>query len=136
MKELIYNILISIWIFPQNLLGFLIVKLFKAEEHQRGISYFVTKKGKFEICLGDYIIFGSTKEISYTDICHEHGHYKQSLMFGPLYLILIGLPSFLRYTYDRVVHQNWGIKKRKRWYYSGYPEKWADKLGKTKRFTL
>ena len=54
---------------------------------------------------------------------HEHGHQIQSLYFGPLYLIFVGIPSILRVVYKNV------FKKSYEWYHSGYPEKWADELG-------
>ena len=58
---------------------------------------------------------------------HEYGHAQQSLMLGPLYLLLIGIPSlsrvFYRWAYYKIKGESW--KK----YYFGYPENWADILG-------
>jgi hypothetical protein len=59
-------------------------------------------------------------------LAHEYGHTIQSLILGPLYLFVIGLPSLLwaglpvfqRRRHDRHVS-----------YYSFYPEKWANALG-------
>ena len=50
-------------------------------------------------------------------------------MFGPLYLLIIGLPSAIRNIYDRIAHRNWSVVDRTYWYYEGFPEKWADELG-------
>lgn len=60
-------------------------------------------------------------------LAHEYGHIRQSRYFGPLYLIVIGLPSILRALEWRL------CKKPIAEYYDGWPEKWADKLGGIKR---
>ena len=55
-------------------------------------------------------------------ICHEYGHTRQSALLGPLYLLIIGIPSFL-----------WAILWRsgviRRDYHSFYTERWAEKEG-------
>jgi hypothetical protein len=64
---------------------------------------------------------------------HEYGHSRQSRMLGPLYLIIIGLPSLLGNIWDRLFHQGWESDERERWYFSLPWEKWADKLGGVSR---
>lgn len=71
--------------------------------------------------MGQYIILHSTKEKS---IKHEYGHCIQSRILGPLYLIVIGLPS--------IMHA-WLCRCKNHSYYDFYPEKWADKLAGIKR---
>jgi hypothetical protein len=47
-------------------------------------------------------------------------------MLGPIYLIIVGIPSLLRASYARYY-----LKKNKTaWqkYYNGFPENWADRL--------
>ena len=59
-------------------------------------------------------------------VVHEYGHTAQSLLLGPLYLPVIGLPSLVwaelptlrRYRARRGVS-----------YYSFWPERWANRLG-------
>ncbi len=66
------------------------------------------------------------EELSQRLLIHEYGHTIQSLILGPFYLIIIGIPSTL-----------WGFlpslnKKRKNEglsYFSFYTEKWANYLG-------
>ena len=61
-------------------------------------------------------------------IMHEYGHTLQSKMLGPLYLIVIGLPSLIwAWLYGPVIP--WS----KNGYYVFYTEKWAEKLGEVKR---
>ena len=59
-------------------------------------------------------------------LLHEYGHTLQSLMLGPLFLIVIGLPSFIWAAlpiFDR-------LRDRKNLsYYWLYCEKWATHLG-------
>ena len=51
------------------------------------------------------------------------GHAKQSLYLGPLYLLVVGLPSIV-----------WAaICKDNKRYFEVYPENWADKLADVKR---
>lgn len=58
---------------------------------------------------------------------HELGHSKQSLILGPLYLLVIGLPSILGNLYSRIAH------KDSTWYYAQPWEHWADVLGHVSR---
>lgn len=78
--------------------------------------------------------------IQYT-IDHEYGHTRQSLMLGPLYLIVVGLPSALHNLYNRTLFKDEPNKQkrfilREKEYYNWYCEKWADKLGNVDRSTL
>ena len=58
---------------------------------------------------------------------HEYGHSVQSRWFGPLYLLVVGLPSVSRVFYSVYFHRRTG----RSWngYYSGWPEDHADRLG-------
>ena len=61
-------------------------------------------------------------------LAHEYGHTIQSLIFGPFYLPLIGLPSSIwsrRYGHSRDTYNSKEI-----YYCSRYPEKQANKWGK------
>lgn len=67
-------------------------------------------------------------------IDHEWGHSRQSLMLGPLYLLVVGIPSAIHKLYNRTLYKDEpnslkrAILKDKE-YYNWYCEKWADKLG-------
>ena len=56
-------------------------------------------------------------------IRHEYGHTRQSLLLGPVYLVIIGIPSFLW----AVLIQT-GILRGKD-PLSFYTERWAERLG-------
>ena len=54
---------------------------------------------------------------------HEYGHTIQSKILGPLYLIIIGIPSITWAGLRRLIPS-----LREYSYYSFYTEKWANKL--------
>ena len=133
-----------IWQLPQNLFGFLISRFAK----ETAIVDVVDKKVKVYfmkyffhsgISLGNYIIlerkkhFNASNKYHLNEIKHEYGHSLQSIKLGPLYLLVIGIPSFARNIYDRLFHRKWTFLERNKWYYAHFPERWADELGKVER---
>ena len=89
----------------------------------------------FGVSLSKYFILLSKEYERFLDLTvkHEYGHAIQSVYLGPLYLIIIGLPSVLGNLYDRIFHKNWKSVDRIKWYYNQPVEKWADKLGRVDR---
>lgn len=59
-------------------------------------------------------------------LAHEYGHSVQSLILGPLYLIVIGIPSFLWASVPVFREMR---RKRNISYYSFYTESWANSWG-------
>jgi hypothetical protein len=79
------------------------------------------------VSLGPTIILADHPAHDETTVRHEYGHSLQSMKLGPLYLIAVGIPSFIRATL-------WYVTKLpKDLYYRGYPEDWADRLGGVER---
>lgn len=119
-----------IWQLPQNLLGLILMLFMKpyiSKEKYKGITYVVSEKMSGGISLGNYIIlqesYGDKNERK--DVWdHEWGHTRDSRMFGPLYLIVIGLPSLIwAWMYGSI------IPYTHNGYYKFYTEKRADRLG-------
>jgi len=122
-----------IWELPQNIIGIIVWlmirrKITKVEiVHKR--LFFHTHH--FGISLGSFVFWSNSDDaivwIAPNNKEHEYGHTIQSLICGPLYLILVGIPSISRVVYSSIYY---GLNKTK-WanYYKGYPENWADKLG-------
>ena len=117
-----------IWQLPQHICAIVYLWYLLARKQvimiERGEHYIVYTKGTLgNITLGKYI-FASyiAKE---NTIKHEIGHTKQSLILGPLYLILIGIPSILWANFHKKL---WPGKK----YSEFWIEAWADKLGGVK----
>ena len=131
------KMLLYLWQLPQNILGLLVI-LFTGAFKTKDGRYWVTGKGVFGVSLGSFIIFGDMNgryiPVEQT-IMHEQGHQRQSLYLGPLYLIIIGLPSITGNIYDRIAHRNWDYLARTKWYYKQPWEHWADKLGGVSRGT-
>lgn len=120
------NFLLYLWQLPQNLLGLLVILITGAFKAKDG-RYWVTGIGGFGVSLGTYIIFGDMNgryEPLENSIKHEQGHQKQSLYLGPLYLLVIGLPSVIGNLLNRVIRFD---------YYRQPWEHWADILGGVKR---
>lgn len=121
----INKILSYVWQLPQNILG-LFYRYIANVSNNVGDNkdynvYLKTSKGS--VSLGKYIfVYVNTGNLSKT-IQHEVGHYKQSLMLGPLYLIVIGIPSIVWATLHSYIPYF-----RKYSYYQFYTEKWANKL--------
>ena len=123
------NIILFIWQLPQNILGLLVILFSKTWTY--GFNIYWTEYN-FGVSLGKYIILNN--KVNSLTINHEKGHQKQSLYLGWLYLLIIGLPSFIGNIWDRLLHKSWSIYKREKWYYSLPWEKSADKLGKVRRW--
>jgi hypothetical protein len=131
------KILLYIWQFPQTILALILIKAFKCEKVVglcRTKDVYVTDSKKMSgISLGEIIILRRTMMDKDT-VAHEYGHSIQSLFFGPLYLIIVGIPSAVfNNLWDRLFHKEWSQLRRTSWYYSRYPENWADELGTVSR---
>ena len=120
-----------LWQLPQILLAMLLIKLWHAEYQQtyKSIKIYRTKK-KYGISLGTIIILSEYH--SEQTLKHEYGHTKQSLIFGWLYLFVIGLPSISMNILSAILY-NAGYPKFLKNYYKRWPENWADKLGNVSR---
>lgn len=112
------TILLWLWQAPQNIIGAVIYHLYDGKKIECGknVHCKVSSEMRGGITLGDYIIVDDPRVIE-----HELGHVKQSRMLGPLYLIVIGLPSLLHAALHECNN-----------YYHFYTEKWAEKLKKFK----
>lgn len=135
------NVLLYLWQLPQNLLGLLLILFYKPEKkfklENENIVYFSEKMGG-GISLGKYSIidmyyfnkYNSLEKVLNSDVVkHEGiGHGTQSRLLGPLYLLIIGLPSIIwAWLYGPV------IPYTKNGYYKFYTEKWADKIADIQR---
>lgn len=140
MLKYIYILIQLTWGFLQSLLGFILFIININQKHYFYHGAIITKwQTRSSISLGLFVFV--TQEPYFTDkfkneftkeelanrlLVHEYGHTIQSLILGPLYLIIMGIPSTI-----------WGFspslnKKRKEKqisYFSFFTEKWANHLG-------
>lgn len=115
--------LLYLWQLPQNIIGLAIGCITSFKKNPRGYYEWNLFSG---ISLGSYIFLNRLADDS--SVSHEKGHQIQSAYLGPLYLLIIGLPSFIwcaLHTYTALSNKD---------YYSFYTESWADKLGKVTRY--
>ena len=128
---MVYSLIFWTWCLPQSFLGFLIFIFCALTKNIKSVEIF-----KNVIIIETSLISGLSfgqfiflEDVSLTSkiLKHEYGHTIQNYIFGWLYLIIIGIPSFVRAII-------WKIKKLpNRDYYKGWSENWADKLGKVRR---
>lgn len=116
------GVLKYIWQLPQCLIGLLLIKLYscsKAETY-KGINIYTNSTFKGGISLGKYILMKETnRAINYNHIKdHEYGHTVQSRILGPVYLLVIGIPSICWAGVRKI-----SKKLKAKDYYSFYTEK-------------
>ena len=92
-----------LWQLPQHILGLLIWAVLKhyivaIEKTPENTFLFVNIP--MGVSLGRYIIM--SRDYGENTRKHEQGHSVQSRRLGPLYLLVIGLPSFLGNIWDRL----------------------------------
>lgn len=113
-----------VWQLPQHTLALLMIKVLDAKKS--GTVYDFKSKRLSSFSLGEYIFHNKRKSFNTTDYKHEVGHSRQSLMLGPFYLIVIGIPSLIGNLLFRNIRNRFD-------YYTLPWEAWADKLGGVKR---
>lgn len=125
MKKIVF----TFWECLQKIAALAVIKLSRAEkigEYKDATLYYWKWQGGMSLSNRIFVSFewldGSKWQDDY--IKHEYGHSIQSKMLGPLYLFIIGLPSFLWAW----LGDNYRAKHN-RSYYDFYTESWANKLG-------
>ena len=124
----IRNLILFIWQLPQHIVaiiyfGYLVMMckdLGEDSRYKQAIVIPCVMRGA--ITLGNYVFVGLNSEYKKT-IKHELGHTIQSKILGPLYLIVIGIPSI---TYCGLRRLFPSLRKKN--YYDFYTEKWANYL--------
>lgn len=120
LKNILIQILLIIWQLPQALVGLCMLPFLGKLRFIRYENYcwiFEGEKMSGGISLGCFIFLSKYNSGRETTIRHELGHVKQSHILGPLYLIVIGLPSILNAMFGFT-----------QCYYDFYPEKNANDL--------
>ena len=125
-----FAILLWLWQAPQCLLGLVLRLIYIKGERltYRGVKGVYDPRFRGGISLGNVILLHCPVEGHKDTWNHEWGHTRQSRMLGPLYLLVIGIPSFVW----ACVHK-YDPKRPYSYYTDCYCERWADKLGGVKR---
>jgi len=129
MKNITIFLLNITWGILQSFIGLVGFMCFLRRPHYwyKGSIVTIVQGNWGGISLGAFIFIDTeiTKEdaSASTFVNHEAGHAIQSTILGPLYLLIIGLPSMIWAQFFD------GYRKRKSVsYYSFYTESWADEL--------
>lgn len=120
-------IVLLLWQLPQSIIGWLMLLYFIVVGKVRYINYvwdafiFEASDMSGSISLGTIIICDEYGAKHPEIIQHELGHVKWSKYTGPLYLLIIGIPSILwAALYKKLGYKN---------YYQFYTEATANKAG-------
>lgn len=132
MKKYLYYILQFTWGLPANILGVIGVLFCKLILQWDIIKYnknFIIspKKDNFKSGLSLGIFLFMDKNSSQYFKAHEYGHSIQNIIFGPLFLFVIGLPSFIRCMYFNLIINKIPIENNS--YYDIWFEKDANSIG-------
>ena len=115
--------LLFIWQLPQNLVALLVLLFSKTEGVIAYRHYCFALKTRMPkmaggVSLGSFALISPSEAQNERTVRHElDGHTVDSKIFGPLYLLVIGLPSVLHLVFY----------KGRRDYYDFYTECWANK---------
>lgn len=140
MKTALYWLIQCLWGLPQTVLGLVLLLLHRKDGHFLYHGAVITCwRGRSSVSIGPFVFVTADpffcdrladrftrEELADRLLVHEYGHTIQSLFLGPLYLIVIGIPSTL-----------WGwlpslAKKRhdqRISYFSFFTESWANRCG-------
>jgi len=122
------------WGIIQTLAGFVGFLIHIRKPHYRYKGSIVTiVKGRWGgVSLGSFIFIDTDipkKDAPKSNfINHEYGHTLQSALLGPLFLIIIGLPSIIWAG----LFSDWRQRHGKSYYWL-FTESWADRLGGVRR---
>lgn len=139
MKKILYVVIQCTWGILQTSLGFIVFLINIKNKHYFYHGAIITERNvPSSVSLGLFVFTTTNpmkdkriknripdEELSKRLLVHEYGHTIQSLILGPLYLIIIGIPStlwgFLPHFQNK---RNKGVS-----YFSFYTEKNANYLG-------
>ena len=121
------------WGLVQTLLGAVVCLACPGCPRSRYRGAVVTRwRGERGLSLGLFIFLPQGDDAHL--LAHEYGHTRQSLLLGPLYLPVIGLPSAIWAGLPALARRR---ARRGVSYYDFYTERWADRWGGvTRRWPL
>ncbi len=113
------------WGFPQSLVGLIVYLLNRNKPHETYRGCIVTHwDNRGSLGVGMFLFLG--KNADRQTLVHEYGHSIQSVILGPLFLPIMGIPSILwcNLPWCRKMRREKGLS-----YYGFYPESTANRLG-------
>ena len=130
MKKFLYRLWQWTWGLPQTLLGALITLVLIRCPHftyQGAVATIWPLRSSMSMGMFLFLQNNWNPRQYRALLSHEYGHTIQSLLLGPSYLLVIGLPSFIWAGFGPVVR----LRQKRQLPYSWlYTEGWADRNGK------
>ena len=110
-QVIVYWLIHLVWGFPTFIIGSLVALFMLLSwnaPHRFGLCIYFTPKwlhgGGFSI--GPYFFIPTSCDTSLSMKGHEHGHGIQTLWWGPLMLLVISIPSAVRFFYRDFIEQS------------------------------
>lgn len=117
------------WCLPQNIVGFCVFLAHRKDKHVIFHNAVMTVMERYgpSVSLGAFTFISTCNNdpqwLTHVS-CHEYGHTIQSLLLGPFYLFVVGIPSGIWCNLFE------GYRKRNDIPYSKlFCESWANRLG-------
>ncbi len=120
MKNIV-SVLLYLWQLPQNLLGELLLFLYRRKvllTEFDGVRFYAARRMSGGISLGSIVILSTTAATKPGIYYHEYGHIRQSRRLGWLYLPIVGVQSLIHAALHKLGD-----------YYDFWTERWANNLG-------
>lgn len=117
---------LEVWQLPQHIVAWILMAVLhpvcSGTSHYHGLEIFYSRIIKSAFTLGKFSF--CEPAVTRKGVNHEYGHYRQSMILGPLYLLVIAIPSALHYLWIKLKRLA-GIYPE---YYTFYTERWAERL--------
>lgn len=133
MKKFLFYLVQFTWGLPQNLVGLIaFLVMGKKYKHDRFCNAFVTyvetDKPFGGISLGIFIFVNAKRSEGWLEDTriHEYGHTIQSIVLGPIWVLVIALPSLIWCNFKPICKYR---KEHDVSYYTLYCEGWANLWG-------
>ena len=130
MRVVLFWVVQCTWGCVQSFIGFVLYIINRKEDHSIYHGSIVTKWNRKDCVSLGLFIFVSKNTVNNDFLnrlkVHEFGHCIQSLLLGPLYLIVIGIPSYIWNNLPYFIHRR---MDRNISYYSFWIERWANYMG-------
>lgn len=124
MKTFLFRLWQWTWGFPQTLIGLVVYLCCRKQKQETYHGCIVTHwANRGSMGMGMFLFLGCDDPQVRV---HEYGHAVQSMLLGPLFLPIMGIPSFLWCNLPTCRRLR---KEKAISYYSFYPESSANRLG-------
>lgn len=134
-RAVVFYLLQWTWGLPQNLFGALTALVLRGERlryHGALVTLyrpvrFLSNRSGFSLGMFIFMPEGWSAPVRRSLVVHEYGHTVQSLIVGPFYLLIVGLPSVI--WSQRYFKPDSKFIKRGVSYTDRFPENWANSAG-------